>query len=117
MKDDTIHTQDTQTRIQTNAFLTLSHRAVATFLIHCIRTHPAVIAVGRPAIDISAADAWQGIQLEQLSTCTVLVTLAAGSDVAQERALLATHLQHALERWLAQPVTIDVYVTALAPGV
>ena len=115
MKDDTIHTQDTQTRFMTNAFLTLSHRAVASYIIQCLRSHPTVTAVGRPAIAISATHAWQAIQLDQLSRVTVLVTLASGSDVARERTLLSTLLESTLGTWLEQSIAFDVYVTALAP--
>ncbi|MFM2310676.1 MAG: hypothetical protein RLY87_2798 [Chloroflexota bacterium] len=115
MKDDTIHTQDTQTRFMTNAFLTLSHRAVASYIVQCLRQHAAVIAVGKPAIAITATHAWQGIQLDQLSHLTVLVTLAAECDVAHERSQLSTLLATTLGQWLEQSITVDVHVTALAP--
>jgi hypothetical protein len=116
MKDDTIHTQDTQTRIQTNAYLTLSHRAIASFIIQILRRHPAVSAVGRPSVQISAEHAWQGIQLAQITEVTLLVSLAPGCDVTHECSQIRTDVSLQLGRWLEQPVTIDVYVIALAPS-
>jgi hypothetical protein len=116
MKDDTIHTQDAQTHIETNAYLTLSHRAIASFIVQILRRHPAVSAVGSPSIEISAEHAWQGIQLAQITEVTLLVSLAPGCDVTHECSQIRTDVSLQLGRWLEQPVTIDVYVIALAPS-
>jgi len=116
MKDDTIHTQDAQTHIQTNAYLSLSHRAIASFITQILRRHPAVSAVGSPSIQISAEHAWQGIQLEQFTDVTLLVSLAPGCDVTHECSQIRSDVSLQLGRWLEQPVSIDVYIIALAPS-
>ena len=115
MKDDTIHTQDTQTRHTTHGYLTLTHRAVANVLIHSLRQFPAVTAVGQPAIGISADEAWQGIQLQSITDATILVTLASGTDVSYHRTQIQSQLTLRLSNWLERPVFITVHVAALAP--
>ena len=117
MKDDTIHTQDTQTRPTTDAYLTLTHRAVANFIVHALRQHPAVIAIGRPATPIIADDAWQAIQLPSITDVTVLVTMGADVDLTAQRQLLQAELTQRLADWLERPVAITIHVTDLAPVV
>jgi hypothetical protein len=114
MKDDTIHTQETQTRATTDAYLTLTHRAVANYIVYTLRQHPAVIAIGQPAIPLTADDAWQAIQLPSITDATILVTLRSGHDLT---ALLQAELTHRLGTWLERPVSVAVHVTALAPVV
>jgi len=117
MKDDTIHTQETQTRATTDAYLTLTHRAVANYIVHTLRQHPAVIAIGQPAIPITADDAWQAIQLPSITDATVLVTMSTELDFAAQRQLLQAELTQRLGTWLDRPVSVAVHVTALAPVV
>ena len=117
MKDDTIHTQDTQTHATTDAYLTLTHRAVANFIVYSLRQHPSVIAIGQPAIPITADDAWQAIHVSSITDVTVLVTLGADLDLTVQRQLLQVALTHRIGDWLERPVAITIHVTALAPVV
>ena len=117
MKDDTIHTQDTQTLATTDAYLTLTHRAVANFIVHVLRQHPAVLAIGQPATPITADDAWQAIQLPSITDVTVLVTMGAEVDLTAQRQLLQAALTQRLGDWLERPVAITIHVTAIAPFV
>lgn len=115
MKDDTIHTQDTQTHTTTDAYLTLTHRAVANYIVHALRRYPAVLAIGQPATPITADDAWQAIQLPSVTDVTVLVTMGADADLTAQRQLLQAALTQRLGDWLDRPVVITIHVTALAP--
>jgi hypothetical protein len=76
-----------------------------------------VIAIGQPAIPLTADDAWQAIQLPSITDATILVTMGTGHDLTAQRQLLQAELTHRLGTWLERPVSVAVHVTALAPVV
>jgi hypothetical protein len=99
----------------TQAMVYIAPRAIARFALAILSAIPAVRAIGRTAVPLSAPGAWEQVTIHQPTQLTLLLTVAASADITATRHAVHDRLGARLTAWLGEPVTLDIHIVALAP--